>query len=553
MKIDKLHMQDFGQFHDKDISLSSGMNVICGASESGKTTIKDFIVDMLYGIDKAQGTGVRIDHYEKVKPINGTGFSGAMEVRVDGEDYRIERNFLQQEKSTIVRDLDESKDVSLREEHSLLGTLLNTTKRTYESTLCMSHNDMAVDNNLVEAMDQYISNTAAVKAGDIDVSEAIEALEKKKESFSNTALEKKAKDLEEKLSLDRDFDAELAAIKKEQEKIQAQIKGEKEEKLQFTPIKNPATAARLEDEKQSQSEKEPAEPLTKREQDIQMLQNMGKRSILDNVFVIWFLSLLCIAIFVVIAQVIPVNIPALKMGIIGFGAALVLMTTIQVLSRRAKLYVLLEEMEIEQGFRDAQTGTSEGQAEAKNKLSSLQLKEQTIIKERGQQEKTLAELNGIKEKMRANAIELDALALAIRTIRDLSEDIYDSYGSVLNEPVSKMVDRITVHKYPEVKIDNQLKIWVKQDASFISMDYLSVGTAEQIYFALRLAAADILIKEDLPILIDDIFANYDEQRLKETLSCLSEYLNHQIILFTLNPGIQQIFTDLGIESNYIVL
>ena len=265
------------------------------------------------------------------------------------------------------------------------------------------------------------------------------------------------------------------------------------------------------------------------------------------------ISLLAIALFVLIAQIVPVNVPAMKMGIIGFGVVLVLMTTMQVLSRRSKLYLLLEEMEIEQGFRAAKEGNSDELVAAKNKLSALQLKEQDIIKERGRQEKMLAELNGIKEKMQANDIESEALALAIRTIRDLSEDIYDSYGSVLNAPVSDIVNRITGGRYPEVKIDDQLKILVKQGASFISMDYLSVSTVCQIYFALRLSVADILIKENLPIVIDDIFAIYDEQRLKETLSGLSGYLNHQIIIFTIDPGIQQIFADLGIESNYIAL
>lgn len=553
MRIDKLQLQDFGQFHDKNISLAPGINLIYGASESGKTTIKDFIVDMLYGIDKEQETSARINHYEKVKPISGAGFSGAMEICVDGEDYRIERNFLQQEKNTYVKDLDESKEVPLQTEHSLLGTLLNTPKNIYENTLCMGHNAMAVEHSLEDALNQHIVSAASVKAGDIDAAHAIEQLEEKKKSFSNSELQKREQELESKLSLDRDFDAELEALKKEKEKAEAQVKSSKEEKLQFTPIKNPATERRAEEARQLQEEQEPAQPLTKREQDIQMLQGMGKKSILDNVFVIWFISLLAIALFVLIAQIVPVNVPAMKMGIIGFGVVLVLMTTMQVLSRRSKLYLLLEELEIEQGFRAAKEGNSDELVAAKNKLSALQLKEQDIIKERGRQEKMLAELNGIKEKMQANDIESEALALAIRTIRDLSEDIYDSYGSVLNAPVSDIVNRITGGRYPEIKVDDQLKILVKQGASFISMDYLSVGTVCQIYFALRLSVADILIKENLPIVIDDIFANYDEQRLKETLSCLSGYLNHQIIIFTINPGIQQIFTDLGIESNYIAL
>ncbi len=557
MRIKKLHLQDFGQFHDKDISLGSGINVLYGASETGKTTIKNFIVDMLYGIDKEQATGTDINHYEKTKPINGTGFSGSMEVDVEGGDYQIDRNFLQQDKSTSVRDLDNSKDIMLQEDNSLIGTLLYTPKSVYENTLCMDRNGIVPGKELADDLSRHILDAASAKAGDIDVAAALEQLEKKKKTFSNTGLMKREQELTAQISLERDFDAELEDIKKECEKAKEQI-GE-QEKLQFTPIKNPATEARKDEDanlsNEGNAKEEPAQPLTKRQKDIQMLQGMGKRSILDNVFVIWFLSLLMIAVFVAIAQVVPGNVPQLKMAIMGFGTALVLMTTVQVLSRRSKLHLLLEEIEIEQGFQKAKEGTpgSEEQKAAQQRLTELKLKEQNVMKERNQQQKLLAELNHIKEQIQTNVTETEALDLAIRTIKDISEDIYDSFGSILNEPVSKLVSRITDHRYQEVKIDNQLKVSVKQDASFISMDYLSIGTAEQIYFALRLAVGNMLITESLPIIIDDIFVNYDNQRLKETLSCLSECLNRQIIIFTLNPGVQQMFTDLGVESNYIAL
>ena len=558
MRIDKLHLQDFGQFHDRDITLAPGVNVIYGASETGKTTIKEFIIDMLYGIDKAQGVGVGIDHYEKKKPINGFGFSGAMEVSVNGVDYRVERNFLQQEKNTFVRDLDAGREVSLPEEHNLIGTLIQTEKSTYENTLCIGQNEIAVGKGLVDEMNRYIINSASTKAGDIDAASAIAELENKKKEFSIAELKKKEQTLTEKLSLERDFDAELAAIKEEYTKVEAEMKAGKQEQLKFTPIKNidmENMAPSWRTVNANKQQENLNQPKTKREKDIQMLQNMGKRSILDNVFVILFLSLLGIALFVGVAALIPVNVPELKMGIMGFGVVLVLLTTVQVLKRRSQLHTLLEELEIEQGFRDAKAETAETdtQRDAANRLSNLKLKEQNILKERSGQEQMLSELNNMKAQMQTNEVELEALELAIKTIRDLSEEIYDSFGSVLNEPVSQIVNKITGHKYSEVKIDNQLKVLVKQDNSFISMDYLSKGTVDQIYLALRLAVANLLITENLPIIIDDIFSNYDYQRLKETLSCIGEYLNRQIIIFTLNPSVQSIFTDLGIESNYVVL
>lgn len=554
MRIDRLHLHDFGQFHEKDITLAPGINVICGANEAGKTTIKDFIVDMFYGIDKSRGIGARFDHYEKRKPINGTAFSGGMEVTAAEGDYLIERNFSRQEKKTVVRDLDSGREIVLQEPNSLMGTVIHTDKSTYLNTLCIGQMETATDREIADRLNNYIVNMASSKTGDIDAVSAIMELKNKKKSFSNKELEQKLQEMTAKLTLDRDFDSEIAAVKEEYKRVEASMEDKSPKQLQFTPIKNRAAEAYESDEEEVQEE-EPKEPLTKREKDMQMLSNMGKRSILDNAFLLLFLSLVFIALFVGIAYLIPVNIPQVKMGIMGFGIALVLLTTIQMFIRRAQLYRLLEELEIEKGFEEAKTGSLDGenQRELVNRLSDLKVKEEGILNERRNQEQLLAELTKIKEQIAANDIETAALDLAIKTIQDLSEEIYDSFGSVLNQQVSEIISRITNNKYSEVKIDDQLKVMVKSGSSFISMDYLSTGTIEQIYLALRLSIANVLIAEELPIIIDDIFVTYDDQRLYETLSCLGEYLNRQIIIFTTNQKIQEIFAGLGVNSNYIVI
>ncbi len=553
MRVDKLHLQDFGQFHDKDVTLAPGINVIYGANEAGKSTTKDFIVDMMYGIDKSRGVGARFDHYEQKKPINGSAFSGAMQVSVNGNDYLIERNFSRAEKKTTVRDLETGREIPLTGPNDLVGTLLNTDKSTYMNTLCIGQIDAATDKEIADKLNNYIVNMASSRAGDIDAVNAIMELKNKKKEFLNKDLETREQELVAKITLDRDFDAELAALKSEYAKVEAAMGGAKLEQIQFTPIKNAATeAAAAEEEPEEEDVVE--EPLTQRERDIKMLRNMGKRSILDNAFVIFAIGILAMALFVGIAWLVPVSSSKVKLAIIAAGALLVAMTLVQVLVRRAQLYKLMEELEIEQGFEEAKdTIDAETQRQVVNQLSELKIKEQNLMKERGEQEQMLLEVNKLREKMHANAVETAAIDLAIKTIQDLSEEIYDSFGAVLNEQVSEIVSRITNDKYTEVKIDDQLRVMVKSGSSFISMDYLSTGTIAQIYLALRLSIANVLINEELPIIMDDIFVTYDAQRLQETLSCLGEYLNRQIIIFTTNSGLQEMFMSLGIQSNFITL
>ena len=554
MKIDKLHLQDFGQFHDKDITLAPGMNIICGANEAGKTTTKDFIVGMLYGMeDPSDTTGFA--GYEKRKPINGEAYAGSMEVKTEQGEFLVERNFLRTQKSLAVKDLDTGREITPQNPDTLVGTLIQTDKSTYMNTLCVGQMELATDRAIADKLNDYIVNMASTRAGDVDAVHAIDELRQKKQEFSNKELEEKEQELTAKLQLNRDFDAEIEAVREEYKQVEASKGKKKEEKLQFTPIKKPSVEE--EEPEEAETEPEEEESLTGRDKDLKMLQQMGNRSILDNAFVILFIGLLIIALFVGIAYVIPINIPQLKMGIMGFGILLVVITMIQVFSRRAKLYRLLEEMEIEQGFEDAKAevavSRTEDDAEWTQKLAALRSKEENIIEQRKEQETYLVEINKLKEQIAANNVENAALDLAIRTIQDLSEEIYDSFGSVLNEQVSALVRRITNDKYTEVRIDDQLKVMVKSGNSYISMDYLSTGTIEQIYLALRLSIANVLIAEDLPIIIDDIFVTYDYQRLYDTLSCLNEYLNRQIILFTTNPGLQDMAANIGIANHAIAL
>ena len=63
---------------------------------------------------------------------------------------------------------------------------------------------------------------------------------------------------------------------------------------------------------------------------------------------------------------------------------------------------------------------------------------------------------------------------------------------------------------------------------------MSRGTAEQLYFALKLAFVEQIKDEiNLPILIDDSFANFDDHRIKyieQLLKKISE--NNQVLIFT---------------------
>ena len=66
----------------------------------------------------------------------------------------------------------------------------------------------------------------------------------------------------------------------------------------------------------------------------------------------------------------------------------------------------------------------------------------------------------------------------------------------------------------------------------LTLDQVSYGTMQQVYFALRLASAGLLSGDiSVPVILDEPFAMYDEERLESALRFLSG-CGRQVILFS---------------------
>lgn len=77
------------------------------------------------------------------------------------------------------------------------------------------------------------------------------------------------------------------------------------------------------------------------------------------------------------------------------------------------------------------------------------------------------------------------------------------------------------------------------DGERIDSARLSRGTAEQLYLAMRFALASEH-GTVLPLLLDDIFVNFDGERLRNTLLALNDVAKtHQVVLFTCHEHIRQ--------------
>lgn len=158
----------------------------------------------------------------------------------------------------------------------------------------------------------------------------------------------------------------------------------------------------------------------------------------------------------------------------------------------------------------------------------------------------------IKQKQMENALEADAINLALSTIQELSTTIHDSFGMELNNAVSEVISEVTNNKYQDIKIDEKLNVKLGWNDNYILLDRLSAGTIDQVYFALRLAVADLLLGQDnMPLMLDDSFALYDGSRVKAALNKIAN--RSQVLLFSCQMREKIFLEELGIPYNYICL
>jgi len=167
-------------------------------------------------------------------------------------------------------------------------------------------------------------------------------------------------------------------------------------------------------------------------------------------------------------------------------------------------------------------------------------------------EEELAELRAGVAAMEA---EVEAASYAMALIESVAEDKHAELAPDLARTAGGYLRSITGGNYSELSISRDLAIRVRipetdqlRDAPEKS---LSKGTVDQVYLALRLAFVQSVSEtgETVPMLLDDPFANYDDERLEKALTLMQGLGNRQqILLFTCREDVawaaEQMKTDI---------
>ena len=609
MRLLELHIDGFGKFHDRTISFNDGINIIYGKNEAGKSTLHTFIRGMLFGIERGRGRAAKNDLYTKYEPWENSGtYEGWLRLEKDGTIYRIERRFRKENKSLKI--INETKGLEEEATPAFVSSLLDgLTETMYNNTISIGQLKSATEDGMVTELKNYIANMNTTGNISLNITKATAFLRNQKRSLEAGLIPEASREFTSLLAEIRNVEAEIAGPEYENQlaayqNMRTQVKG---------LIDNTQTQKKDLDEKLANGKKvlsdngftdrasvdamsSDAERLYSEYNTLNGECNKKSRKVLSGLTAVLGVAGLGAAVtlgYFNLTAYLPVC------GAAATAAVIFFIISLFILQKDKEYHRLFDNTSSELGallarhlgdsavsedamnaFR-ARMGefsklcdmVTQSEAEIRKfleDLSNLQTKQagcsEMIEKQQRTQwelEKKLEHLSNCKNKAKAlkrtlaenDRIhdEIVAIDLAQETMADLSSSIRDSFGLYLNKEASQYITGITGGIYDSMSIDENLNVFLNTKTKLVPLENISSGTMDQVYLALRLAAAKLLqgSGSGFPLIFDDSFTQYDDERLKTALEWLASAYGGQIIIFTCHRREAQMLRARQVEFQLI--
>ena len=195
-----------------------------------------------------------------------------------------------------------------------------------------------------------------------------------------------------------------------------------------------------------------------------------------------------------------------------------------------------------------------------NEINDKIIKLNTLEIERKNIEPKLENLSKMEEELVNNNEKMSTLKKVNFSFELAKEILEKSYEEMKNNitpkftnNLSKTISEITNQKYKKIAFNDEKGLIIELDnGNYVPASKLSIGTIDQLYLSLRLSMADELSKEKMPIILDEVFAYYDNDRLLNTLKYINtEFKEHQVIIFTCTNREKEILKNINIDFNLI--
>lgn len=502
MEILELVLKHYGKFDNHRIVLKPGINIIYGGNETGKTTIHSFIRSMFFGLNRGRGKAARNDEYQIRQPWDTPGaFLGSMRIQENGEIYRIDRCF---DRST--RPLQVVCETRMQEsanpEEDLNVLLGGISENAFVNTVFVRQAQAETDEAFAEELRKYMVNSENTMDAGLDVTQALQSLRKRKKTC-----EQKRKKEEEQL------DGKIEAKQTKAENIRSELELLKQ---QLEVYHKKGIQGNYESETGSGGSRNYSVRRDDLEETEEWEDDWSEEKSGRGRWILEILLLLAGVTALVGALLLQEKAMKLFLGIFA-GIFFVMIPIVYLLMRGSRS--VPEEMPHLTQEEERQIGYLTGEIRKREEAY------QTLTRE-------LEEIYRENVRLDGADTEIAALNLAIDRICELTAGIYEKSGGQLNERASQILNEITGGRYNRLVLDELSEVRIHTPSKVMGLHQVSGGTMQQIYFALRMAAGELLGEgTGLPLILDETFALYDDERLEAALRWLKRS-GRQVILFT---------------------
>ena len=197
-----------------------------------------------------------------------------------------------------------------------------------------------------------------------------------------------------------------------------------------------------------------------------------------------------------------------------------------------------------------------------NRINTIRFKIQNLENDTKHVNEKIENLANIEESLQSaeeEKTELLSLAKSYNIAKECMEKAYEQMKNNISprftQNLCDIISKVSNGRYKNVVLtdDEGLNVEI-QNGSYVPAYRLSTGTIDQMYLSLRLSALNEISGESLPIILDEAFAYFDDERLANVIRYFkANFESSQIILFTCSKREIDILEKLNVEYNVINL
>ena len=188
-------------------------------------------------------------------------------------------------------------------------------------------------------------------------------------------------------------------------------------------------------------------------------------------------------------------------------------------------------------------------------LNTLNIKEKDINNVMEQKLKCEEQLENLEEEKQELLNLEESINIAKEALEKAYNEMKNDVTPKFTKDLSLLIEKISNNKYNKANFDAEYGLRVEnENGEYIDCNKLSIGTIDQLYLSLRLSAMNEISEEKMPIILDEAFAYYDNERLENILKFINEnYKENQVLIFTCSNREKEILDKLNVEYNLIEL